>query len=55
MLRVALYARVSTWSKKLKTNSAELRRYVDARCWATAVEYVDNGVSGAKRSPACPR
>src|SRR5205085_9326676 len=31
----------------------ELRRYIDARGWTAAVEYVDRGVSGAKdRRPA---
>lgn len=48
----ALYARVSTTDQTAENQLIELRRYVAARGW-TAVEYVDEGVSGAKdRRPA---
>jgi DNA invertase Pin-like site-specific DNA recombinase len=52
MLKVAVYARVSTSEQTTENQLLELRRYVDARGWQ-AVEYVDHGVSGAKdRRPA---
>jgi DNA invertase Pin-like site-specific DNA recombinase len=51
-MNVAIYARVSTHEQTAENQLLELRRYVDARGW-TAVEYVDEGVSGAKdRRPA---
>lgn len=51
-MRCAIYARVSTTDQHVENQLAELRRYVEARGW-TAVEYVDEGVSGAKdRRPA---
>jgi DNA invertase Pin-like site-specific DNA recombinase len=51
-LKVAVYARVSTHDQTAENQLLELRRYVAARAW-TAVEYVDQGVSGAKdRRPA---
>ena len=51
-MKAALYARVSTLDQEPENQLQELRRYVEARGW-TAVEYVDNGVSGAKdRRPA---
>ena len=51
-MRVAIYARVSTFDQEPENQLAELRQYVTARGW-TAVEYVDQGVSGAKdRRPA---
>ena len=50
---MSAYARVSTLEQQAENQLAELRRYVDARGWATPVEYVDKGVSGAKdRRPA---
>lgn len=53
--RVALYARVSTSEQTTENQLLELRRYVEARGWS-AVEYVDEGVSGAKdRRPALDR
>ena len=56
MLRVALYARVSTLEQQTENQLAELRRYVAARGWPTPVEYIDHGVSGAKeRRPALDR
>ena len=51
-MRVGVYARVSTHDQTAENQLLELRRYVEARGW-TAVEYVDQGVSGAKdRRPA---
>ncbi len=52
-MRAAIYARVSTLDQQPENQLAELRRYVAARGWDGAVEYVDHGVSGAKdRRPA---
>jgi DNA invertase Pin-like site-specific DNA recombinase len=52
IVKVALYARVSTTDQNTENQLLELRRYVAARGW-TGVEYVDHGVSGAKdRRPA---
>jgi DNA invertase Pin-like site-specific DNA recombinase len=52
IVKVAIYARVSTRDQTADNQLLELRRYVEARGW-TAVEYVDTGVSGAKdRRPA---
>ena len=54
-MRAAIYARVSTLDQEPENQLAELRRYITARGW-TAVEYVDQGVSGAKdRRPALDR
>ena len=51
-MRVAIYARVSTFDQEPENQLAELRQYVSARGW-TSVEYVDRGVSGSKdRRPA---
>ena len=51
-MNVAVYARVSTHDQTAENQLLELRRYVEARGW-TAVEYVDQAVSGAKeRRPA---
>src|SRR4051812_45674961 len=51
-VKVALYARVSTHEQTAENQLLELRVYVAARGWS-AVEYVDEGVSGAKdRRPA---
>ena len=53
--RAALYARVSTLDQEPENQLAELRRYVAARDWVP-IEYVDQGVSGAKdRRPALDR
>ena len=55
-IRAALYARVSTLDQEPENQLAELRRYVHARSWPEATEYVDKGVSGAKdRRPALDR
>ena len=54
-LHAALYARVSTNDQTTDNQLLELRRYVEARGW-TFIEYVDEGVSGAKESrPALDR
>ena len=51
-MNVAIYARVSTADQTTENQLLELRRYVEARGW-TAIEYVDNGISGSKdRRPA---
>ncbi len=51
-MRVAIYARVSTFDQEPENQLAELRQYVRARGW-TSVEYVDRGISGSKdRRPA---
>jgi DNA invertase Pin-like site-specific DNA recombinase len=51
-MRCALYARVSTNDQTCENQLRELRLYVQARGWS-AVEYIDQGVSGAKdRRPA---
>src|SRR5262245_46663300 len=46
-MKAAIYARVSTFDQEPENQLQELRRYVEARGWASA-EYVDRGVSGAK-------
>jgi DNA invertase Pin-like site-specific DNA recombinase len=52
-MKAAIYARVSTLDQEPENQLIELRRYVEARGWTIAVEYVDRGVSGAKdRRPA---
>jgi DNA invertase Pin-like site-specific DNA recombinase len=54
-VRVAIYARVSTVDQHPENQLADLRRYVAARGWDVAVEYVDRA-SGAKESrPALDR
>ena len=55
-MKAALYARVSTFDQEPENQLAELRRYVHARSWPAAAEYVDMGVSGSKdRRPALDR
>jgi DNA invertase Pin-like site-specific DNA recombinase len=50
--RVAVYARVSTLDQSCEPQLRDLREYVVARGWL-AVEYIDQGVSGARdRRPA---
>jgi DNA invertase Pin-like site-specific DNA recombinase len=54
-VKAAVYARVSTDQQRVENQLLELRRYVQARGW-TAVEYIDEGQSGAKdRRPALDR
>src|SRR4029453_17423930 len=51
-MKAAIYARVSTVDQEPENQLQELRRYVEARNWAST-EFVDRGVSGAKdRRPA---
>ncbi len=53
--RAAIYARVSTTDQNCALQLTELRQYVERNGWS-ATEYVDQGVSGAKRSrPALDR
>ena len=55
-IRAAVYPRVSTLDQEPENQLAELRRYVRARSWPAAVEYVDKGVSGSTdRRPALDR
>ncbi len=55
-MKAAIYARVSTLDQEPENQLQELRRYVEARSWPPAVEYVDKGVSGSKdRRPALDR
>ena len=55
-MKAAIYARVSTFDQEPENQLAELRRYVHARSWPAAAEYVDKGVSGSKdRRPALDR
>lgn len=49
-MRVALYARVSTSDQDADLEPVELRRYVAARGWELADEFVDRGMSGARSS-----
>jgi len=54
-LPLALYCRVSTSQQSVDSQLDRLRQYAQAR-GATAIEFVDEGVSGARRSrPALDR
>lgn len=46
-MKAAIYARVSTADQHTEQQVTELRRYVEARGWTIAREYVDH-ISGAK-------
>jgi DNA invertase Pin-like site-specific DNA recombinase len=48
-IRAAIYARVSTTDQNCAIQLQELRQYCQARGWE-AVEFVDEGISGAKAS-----
>ncbi len=50
MMRAAIYARVSTLDQEPEHQLEELRRYIVARAWTAATEFVDRGVSGARES-----
>ena len=50
-MKAAIYARVSTLDQEPENQLAELRRYVRARSWPAAVEYVAKGVPGSKDRP----
>jgi DNA invertase Pin-like site-specific DNA recombinase len=55
-MRAALYARDSTTDQTCENQLIELRRYVQARGWTAAAEYIDHGISGSKdRRPALDR
>lgn len=47
---VALYARVSTDQQSADAQLGELRAYAKRRGWSNALEYIDQGISGAKDS-----
>ncbi len=49
-IRVAIYARVSTTDQDCALQLSDLRRYVEIRGWEPGEEFIDAGVSGAKRS-----
>ena len=51
-MRVAIYARVSTTNhgQDVTMQTRELRQFAELRGWTVTVEYIDNGVSGAKDS-----
>jgi len=51
---VALYARVSTDSQTTENQLAELRAVAIRKGWIIAGEYIDHGVSGAKRRDKRP-
>ena len=54
-MTAALYARVSTSDQTCENQLGELRAYISARGW-TAIEFVDEGISGSKDSrPALDR
>ena len=56
MMRVALYARVSTRDQDCELQLADLRKMAEARGVQVVEEFVDRGVSGAKdRRPALDR
>jgi DNA invertase Pin-like site-specific DNA recombinase len=49
-MRAVIYARVSTVDQTAENQLLELRKYVGARDWTTAAEFVDHGISGTKES-----
>ena len=48
-MRAAIYARVSTDDQSTDAQLGDLRRYAEQRTWGVVQEFVDEGVSGAKR------
>ena len=48
IMRVAIYARVSTDGQSVNAQLAELREVADRRGWEIVREYTDKGISGAK-------
>ncbi len=50
MMRIAIYARVSTTDQSTESQLLDLRRYTRERGWTIFKEYCDNGVSGTKDS-----
>lgn len=56
LVRVGIYARVSTTEQTAENQLLDLRRFCQERGWAVAAEFVDEGISGAKVSrPALDR
>ncbi|MCV2360995.1 recombinase family protein [Paucibacter sp. TC2R-5] len=55
VLRVALYARVSTDKQSTENQLQELRAASERLGWAVADEFVDRGISGAKGRKDRPR
>jgi len=51
VIKVALFARVSTVEQNTDLQLDELRRVAVARGWSIVGEYVDQGVSGSKEGP----
>jgi hypothetical protein len=49
-MKTAIYARVSTFDQEPENQLRELRRYVEARGWTAAVEYVDKGSADRRTS-----
>lgn len=49
-MNAAAYARVSTTEQTATNQLIELRRFVMARGWGQAKEYVDEGISGSRDS-----
>ncbi len=50
VVRVAIYARLSTTDQNCEMQLRQLREYVSRRGWLVADEYVDTGISGLKTS-----
>ena len=50
MMRIAIYARVSTTDQSTESQLLDLRRYTRERGWTLFKEYVDEGISGTKDS-----
>ena len=48
--RVCLYARVSSVSQNCERQLVELREVAENHDWVVVEEYIDTGISGAKKS-----
>lgn len=56
LMRVAIYARVSTSDQNCEMQLSELSRYIESRGWAITEAYIDDGYSGATANrPALKR
>lgn len=53
--RVAIYARVSTDGQTVDNQLQELRAVAERHKWIVAQEFIDNGISGAKRRDQRPQ
>ena len=53
-MKAAIYARVSTSDQTCENQLLELRRYCAARGWPIWAEFIDNGVSQARRTAGPP-